>query len=162
MSFTHTTAIAAHPDTVFGIVTDISGLPSWNAAMTAVVDQPERLEVGAEWVVEFHALGQTWRSRSVLEELDVAARRFTYRSGTDDGNPSYARWTWVVEQDGRGSRVTVQWSLHPVTFWRRVLLVRIRGRQLARREVPTSLAALAAAATAATDPLAVPPHAGNG
>lgn len=60
--------------------------------MTAVVEQPSHLEAAAEWVVEFRALGQRWRSRSTAEELDVAARRFAYRSGTDDGNPSYARW----------------------------------------------------------------------
>jgi hypothetical protein len=42
--------------------------------------------------------------------------------------------------------------LRPVTFWRRVLLGRIRARQLARTEVPTSLAALAAAAAAVAMP----------
>ena len=130
-------------DAVFATLTDISRLPEWNAAMTAVIEQPERLEAGAEWMVEFHALGQTWRSRSVVEELDPAGRRFVYRSGTDDGNPSYARWTWVVTDDDRGARVTVMWQLRPVTFWRRILLVRIRAQQLARSEVPASLAALA-------------------
>jgi hypothetical protein len=40
----------------------------------------------------------------------------------------------------------VPWELHPATFWRRVLLVRIRARQLARNEIPASLAALARAA----------------
>ena len=142
------TVVPATADVVFRTLTDITRLPEWNAAMTSVVEQPERLAVGSEWLVEFHALGQTWRSRSVVEELDPASRRFTYRSGTDDGNPSYARWRWEVADDGAGSRVTVTWELHPVTFWRRVLLARIRARQLARSEVPSSLAALARAATA--------------
>lgn len=132
------------PDAVFATLTDIARLPAWNAAMTTVVDQPDRLEVGADWVVEFRALGQRWRSRSTVEDLDVVARRFAYRSGTDDGNPSYARWVWDVAHDPAGSRVTVSWSLHPATFWRRILLARIRGRQLARTEIPASLAALAA------------------
>jgi uncharacterized protein YndB with AHSA1/START domain len=140
--------IPAAPDAVFTVLTDIAALPSWNAAMVAVVDQPAKLDVGAEWVVEFHALGQTWRSRSRLEELDRTGRRFAYRSGTDDGNPSFARWAWEVTDDRVGSRVTVTWELHPATFWRRVLLVRIRARQLARTEIPTSLAALAAAVIA--------------
>jgi hypothetical protein len=39
----------------------------------------------------------------------------------------------------------VTWELHPATFWRRVLLVRIRARQLSRTEIPASLAALARA-----------------
>lgn len=134
----------ASPDELFRTLTDMAGLPSWNAAMTSVVSSPPDLQLGAEWVVEFHALGQTWRSRSRIEELDVAGRRFAYRSGTDDSNPSYARWGWDVADDPAGSRVTVTWELHPVTFWRRVLLSRIRARQLAKGEVPASLVALAA------------------
>lgn len=139
--------VPASPDAVFHTLTDIAGLPAWNAAMTSVIDEPATLEVGAEWVVEFRALGQSWRSRSTVEQLDGAGRRFAYRSRTDDGNPSYARWDWVVADDPAGSLVTVTWDLHPATFWRRVLLARIRARQLARTELPTSLAALAAATT---------------
>lgn len=139
--------VRASPDAVFRTLTDIAGLPAWNTRMTSVVDQPSSLEVGAEWVVEFHALGQTWRSRSTVEELDVTKRRFAYRSRTDDGNPSHVTWTWEVADDPGGSRVAVTWDLHPVTFWRRVLLSRIRSRQLARTEVPASIAALAAAST---------------
>jgi uncharacterized protein YndB with AHSA1/START domain len=137
--------VPAHPDAVFATLTDIARLPEWNAAMTSVVGQPDALAVGAEWVVEFRVLGRTWHSRSTVEEIDVGGRRFAYRSRTDDGNPSYARWAWAVTEDPAGSRVTVTWSLHPVTFWRRVLLVRLRGRQLARTELPASLAALASA-----------------
>jgi uncharacterized protein YndB with AHSA1/START domain len=142
----------ANPDAVFRTVTDIAGLPSWNARMTSVIDQPVALEVGAEWVVEFHVLGRTWRSRSTVDELEVAGRRFAYRSRTDDGNPFEAQWAWEVTDDLAGSRVTVTWSLHPVTFWRRVLLGRIRARQLAHTEVPTSLTALTAATMRAGTP----------
>ena len=142
--------VAADPDTVFATLTDIGRLPSWNQNMTSVIEQPPELEVGTEWVVEFHALGQTWRSRSTVEELDIASRRFAYRSRTDDGNPSYARWTWEVAVDPAGSRVSVTWDLHPATFWRRVLLGRIRARQLARTELPASLAALGSASKDAT------------
>lgn len=145
------TAVAAPPSSVFDVLTDLDRLPSWNARMTRVVSKPSALTPGAEWVVEFHALGQTWHSRSVLDELDRDALRFAYRSGTDDGNPSRATWRWDVAADGDGSRVTVAWELRPVTFWRRLLLGRVRARQLARQEVPASLAALAAyvASTAA-------------
>jgi uncharacterized protein YndB with AHSA1/START domain len=141
--------VSADPDTVFRTLTDIDRLPSWNPVMTSVVERPEVLDAGAEWVVEFRALGQTWHSRSTVEELDIASRRFAYRSRTDDGNPSEARWTWEVTDDPGGSCVTVTWKLQPATFWRRVLLVRIRARQLTRTEVPASLDALATV-TAAT------------
>jgi len=153
MTATSASAIMpANPAAVFRTLTDIAGLPAWNARMTSVIDQPAALEVGAEWVVEFHVLGRTWRSRSTVDELDVASRRFAYRSRTDDGNPSEARWTWEVTDDPAGSRVKVTWSLHPATFCRRVLLGRIRGRQLANTEVPTSLTALAAATIRAGTP----------
>ena len=142
--------VSASPGAVLAILTDIGRLPSWNESMTSVIDEPPVLEVGAEWVVEFHVLGRTWRSRSTVEELDIASRRFAYRSRTDDGNPSDARWTWEVAEDPAGSRVSVTWELHPVTFWRRVLLGRIRAWQLARTELPASLAALAAASEGAT------------
>jgi hypothetical protein len=67
---------------------------------------------------------------------------FAYRSGADDGNPSYAIWRWQVDPlEQGGSLVTVSWDLHPATFWRRALLARIRARQL-RREVPASIVAL--------------------
>ena len=140
--------LSAGGDAVFSTLTDIAGLPTWNAAMTRVIDHPAKLEVGREWVVEFHVLGQTWQSRSIVEELDLAGRRFAYRAGTDDGNPSWALWAWEVADDPGGSRVTVRWELHPATFWRRVLLARVRARQLAHREIPASLAALAEVAAA--------------
>lgn len=133
------TIIDAPCAAVFGRITDVAGLPMWNAAMTRVCERPDVLEAGTEWVVEFHALGRTWRSRSRCEDIDAAKGRFAYRSGTDDGNPSYADWRWTVTPAGTGSRVEVSWDLHPLTFWRRALLVRIRAQQLAKREVSKSL-----------------------
>jgi len=134
--------IVAAPDVVFGALTDVSQLPRWNQRMTDVVEAPAAMEPGAQWVVAFRVLGRGWHSRSTLEVLDASARRFAYRSGTDDGNPSYAEWEWTVSDDPAGSRVRVQWTLHPMTIWRRTLLVRMRAAQLARTELPQSLTAL--------------------
>ena len=133
--------VAASPDAVFTTLTDVDRLPSWNQRMTRV-ERPAVLEGGAEWVVEFRVFGRSWHSRSTLDDLDAGSRRFAYRSRTDDGNPSEASWTWTVADDPAGSRVTVEWSLRPVTFWRRMLLVHLRARQLAHTAVPASLAAL--------------------
>ena len=138
--------VAAAPEAVMRTLTTIGGLPSWNGRMTRVVEQPAALQPGAEWVVAFRVFGLSWHSRSVVDEIDLDGGRFAYRSRTDDGNPSEATWAWEVDADPAGSRVTVSWTLRPVTFWRRVLLGRIRARQLASSEVPTSLAALATAA----------------
>lgn len=145
----HATAsrvVAVTPDDAFDTITDIARLPDWNDAIVSVLERPDQLDVGAQWVVGMHALGQSWHSRSTVEVSDPTGRCFAYRSATDDGNPSYALWTWVVADHADGALVTVACELHPRTFWRRVLLVRIRARQLARSELPDSLAALEAAA----------------
>ncbi len=128
----------ASADDVFSVVTDVSRLPEWNSAITAVIEQPNPLKPGAEWTVEMRALGQRWHSRSVVEALDPTGRCFAYKSVTDDGNPSYALWTWLVADHMNGSHVTVACELHPLTFWRRALLVRIRSRQLAHTELSDS------------------------
>ena len=147
--FSDTTRLRAKHAALFSLRTRYEGVvdpavPRGRATIRA--ERPDdALYLEAEWVVEFRALGQKWRSRSTVEELDAAHRRFVYRSRTDDGNPSYGRWTWEVAVDPAGSRVTVTSELHPVTFWRRVHLGRIRARQLARTELPASLAALASA-----------------
>lgn len=134
--------IDASADEVFRFITDLSRLPEWNTAITAVIDRPDRIKVGDQWIVEMSALGQRWHSRSEVEVFDQIDRCFAYRSATDDGNPSYALWTWVVVEHAEGAVVTVAGELHPRTFWRRALLVHIRSRQLARTELPESLAAL--------------------
>lgn len=138
--------LSAMPDEVFIRISEIHRLPDWNAAIATIVEQPGQLVVGAQWVVEMHALGQTWHSRSVAETIDPVGRVFAYRSVTDDGNPSYALWTWVVTDHEDGALVTVACELHPRTFWRRVLLVHVRSRQLAHTELTRSLATLEAVA----------------
>jgi uncharacterized protein YndB with AHSA1/START domain len=141
------TVIDADADAVFGLLTTPARLPEWNGAIARVVDAPEHLTNGAQWLVEFKAMGQSWRSRSTVLEVDSAGHNFVYRSQTDDGNPSYADWSWHVADAPGGCEVTVSYALHPATFWRRVLLVKIRARQLRRRELPSSLQALASLAT---------------
>lgn len=135
---------SAHdPEAVVDVLLDLDALPEWNAALRRVVERPDVLRPGASWVVEVQALGQSWRSRSTAEEVDRAGGRLTYVSRTDDGNPSWGRWSWhVTPRAGGGSDVVVTWELHPRTFWRRVLLARVRDLALRRREVPASLAAL--------------------
>lgn len=134
--------LAADADAVFASITDLARLPKWNDRMTRVIELPDRLEPGAEWVVEFKVFERKWRSRSRVHSVDLGTRSFAYRTQTDDGNPSVSEWRWDVEPTAAGSRVTVAWNLHPATFWRRLLFARIRARQLARTEVPASLAAL--------------------
>jgi uncharacterized protein YndB with AHSA1/START domain len=147
--------VAADPDVAFALLTDVDRLAEWNDIITRVLRRPAELVPGAEWAVEMHSMGQTWASRSRVESIDVAGRRFSYRSGTDDDNPSHTIWHWSVDPHPGGALVTVRWDLHPRTFWRRYLIVHVRRRALAR-EVPTSLQALARAARQAARPGVLP------
>lgn len=142
--------LSADPDALFETLVNPQRLPEWNKAITRVIETPAALAPGDEWVVEMSALAQRWPSRSQVEVLDRSTRHFQYTSQSDDGNPSYATWSWVVSESSSGSRVTVSWQLNPRTFWRRALLVRLRHHQLMKTEVPTSLAALGAAVSGPT------------
>jgi uncharacterized protein YndB with AHSA1/START domain len=137
--------VPAAPERVFSLVTDPSKLPSWNRAITELIESPAILEPGSVWKVRIHALGRSWVSKSQVSTLDPVAGQFAYRSQSDDGNPSYADWDWQVEADDDGSRVTVGVDLNPATFWRKHLLVHLR-RPALRKEITESLNALGVAA----------------
>lgn len=139
MTITANRTIEADADAVFALITDPHRLDLWNTIVRSTVEAPDELVPGSKWVIELAALGQTWLSRSTVIAIDRATRRFVYRSATDDGNPSHAEWTWTVTPSGTGCVVAVTADLHPATFWRRVLLVKIRARQLRRSELPHSL-----------------------
>jgi len=142
---TATAHVEATPDAIFDLITDIDRLPDWNAAIESVAERPPVIDAGAEWVVVVHpAKLPRWKSRSRVEELDRSRFRFAYRTQTDDGNPSYALWTWQIAADDDGAQVTVSWDVYPKTLGRRVMAPRIRAPQL-RREVPMSLAAIGTA-----------------
>jgi uncharacterized protein YndB with AHSA1/START domain len=140
---TATAFVDATPETVFDFITDINQLPAWNAAVERVVEAPESLSYGSEWVVVMHPAGlPRWNSRSRLDAIDRDALRFAYRSYSDDGNASYVQWTWqIVAVDG-GAQVTAMWDGHPLTFWRRVVLAPFLRRPQLSKEVPASLDAI--------------------
>jgi len=148
---TATQFVAAPPEAVFALITALERLPEWNRAIVRVIDTPDQLRPGAEWVVELAALGQSWRSRASVVDYELGTRHFAYRSRTDDGNSSYADWSWTLAEAPGGCDVTVSFALHPATFWRRVLLAKIRAWQLRRRELPASLNALALLAATVHD-----------
>ena len=148
MAITAQRAIDAEADRVFELITDPRQLHTWNQLVRQTVDAPGEMTAGAQWIVEMHAMGQTWRSISPVTAIDRAAREFAYRSGTDDGNPSYADWKWHITPAQAGCIVAVAADFHPATFWRRVLIAKMLARQL-QRELPDSLDRLAKAVATA-------------
>jgi uncharacterized protein YndB with AHSA1/START domain len=141
----HATAssrVTAPPDAVFRLITDVDRLPEWNRAIERVVERASELAPGTEWTVKMHpSRGMTWQSRSRVEEIDMDARRFTYRTWNADGNPSYTDWKWEVVQLDSLAQVTVSWDVYLKTLDRKLLAGPIRQRQL-RKEVAASLVAL--------------------
>jgi uncharacterized protein YndB with AHSA1/START domain len=140
--------VSAPADVVFATVTDLRRLPTWNRRILRVVDMPPELVAGADWVVEIRLMGKRFKSRSTVLELDPLERRFVHRSKPDDDNPSSTVWTWHVEPEGEGSRLTVSWHLQPLTPSRRLLAAPMRARQIPRDDMPASLAALVTACEA--------------
>jgi uncharacterized protein YndB with AHSA1/START domain len=130
------------PERVFDRLVDVANLPGWNDAITEVVELPNAMTPGTVWKVRVSALGRSWVSKSTVEILDASNRRFAYRSQSDDGNPSYADWEWQVHTEGTGSKVAVTVDLHPETFWRKHLLIKVRRPSL-RNEMRDSIAHLA-------------------
>ena len=136
-----TERLSVSADDVFDLISSVDRLPEWNEHIHHVVKAPSGpTRVGDEWIVEIRAMASRWNSRSRIEAADRDARRFALRSQTDDGNPSYAIWEWLMKPAGDETDVTVSWQLHPKTFVRRFLLARIRHRQL-KEEVRGSLRA---------------------
>jgi uncharacterized protein YndB with AHSA1/START domain len=135
--------VEAAPQVVFDLITDVSRLPEWNAAIEAVLERPPALAEGVEWAIKMHPPRvPSWGSISRVEELDRRHFRFAYRTRNADGNPSYVNWAWEVVGAGTGAQVTVTWDCYLKTADRRFLAGPLRKRQLAR-EVPNSLAAMA-------------------
>jgi uncharacterized protein YndB with AHSA1/START domain len=143
MSTSATALIRATPDEVFALLTDVDRLPSWNTELVEVLERPQRLLPGTEFVVRMHAAGMTWPSRTRVLEVDPSRRHLVYRSVSDDGNPSFTIWTWDIAPHPSGAEVTVAWDPNPRTLLRRCFVVHWRKRCL-RRQVPRSLQALAA------------------
>jgi len=134
--------IEAEPTAVFAALTDVDRLPEWNKRIANILEPPPGpLAPGVEWVLKMSVPPATWPSRARVVSYDPDRLEFEHISNSDDGNPSYAVWKWLVVPVPRGARVVVEWAVHPKTFWRRLLFARLRRKQLAE-EVPASLAAL--------------------
>src|SRR6266567_3461148 len=119
--------LTAAADAVFATLVDIDRLPEWNARVHHVIENPASPVVeGTEWVVQMRASGGRWPSRSRALVVDPAARRLEHESRSDDGNPTFALWSWHVTPVDAGSELTVTWAAYPRTWGRRLLAARIR------------------------------------
>lgn len=139
---TETVQLSASAPDVFDLLVDVDRLPEWNAHVHHVIKWPKGpLAEGVEWVIQMRAMGGRWPSRTRALIVDRAALSFEHRSCSDDGNPSYALWSWRVSPGEHGSTLTVTWAAYPRSFWRKLLFARVR-RPLLAAEVRASLAGM--------------------
>jgi hypothetical protein len=97
---------------------------------------------GTTRVVELRVMGLHRASQARVTAIDAQQYRFEHTS-RNDGNASFTLRTWQVKPLGTNrSEVQVSWSGNPRSFWRRLLIARVRRPQLAD-EVQVSLAVLA-------------------
>jgi Polyketide cyclase / dehydrase and lipid transport len=137
-----TIELSRTPSEVFDLLVDVEQLPGWNAHVHHVITPPDRpLAEGVEWVIQMRAMGTKWPSRARALTVDRAGMHFEHRSCSDDGNPTYGLWSWQVVPTPGGCQLTVSWTVHPRSFWRKLLLARLRRPVLAD-EVRASLAGL--------------------
>jgi hypothetical protein len=137
-----TVHLTAPASAVYDLLIDVDRLPEWNAHVDHVIERPgQPLGPGVDWVIQMRAMGTKWPSRATALTVDPVALSFEHRSCSDDGNPSYALWSWQVVPATGGSILTVAWAVHPRSFWRKLLLARARRPVLAA-EVKASLAGL--------------------
>ena len=138
------TRLTAAADALFAALVDVDRLPEWNARIHHVIEGPAPASPeaeGTEWVVQMRASGGRWPSRSRALVVNPVAHRFKYETHTDDGNPSFALWSWQVTPVDAGCELMMTWAVYPRTWGRRLLGARIRRPALIN-EVRTSLAGL--------------------
>ena len=145
------TVVDAPAADVFDLITDIDRLPEWNAEIPRVVERPAALVPEAQWVVEIHAMHTRWNSRSQVVDVDRVRGIFRYRSRSDDGNPSYADWTWEVTEGPEGTTVHVSVEGRPRTFLRKHFFSHVRPRGL-QKAMEQSLRALRTRVQNPTEP----------
>src|SRR5258708_6317990 len=132
-----TARVGAHPQAVLDLICGLGRLPAWNTAIEQIIEQPAALAKGAEWVAVMHPRRMPpWKSRSRIGEIDRDRLRFSYTSRNEDGNPSYAVWSWeVASADDGATDVTVRWDVYLKTIYPKLIPPPIPPPALAR-EVP--------------------------
>jgi uncharacterized protein YndB with AHSA1/START domain len=89
--------LAAAPDRVWALVSDFANTPKWRSDVKSIVMEPSNLrftESSSMGDVTFEILTQEPPARQVVKVVD-------------DNQPFGGTWTWQIDPNGSGSRVTI-------------------------------------------------------
>ena len=94
------TTVAAPPDRVWELLTDLSRMPDWSPELLRMVPLKRGgLRVGQWYLGLNRRKAVVWPTRSVVAVLEPG------RSLAWDTRSSGARWVWELKPDGDGTRV---------------------------------------------------------
>jgi uncharacterized protein YndB with AHSA1/START domain len=92
--------IAAPPDKVWSLVTDVSRMPDWSPELVRMLPLKSGGLRRGQWYLGINRRkGVVWPTRNVVAVLEPG------RSVAWDTTSSGARWIWEVEPSGEGTRV---------------------------------------------------------
>ena len=94
------TVVAAPPDRVWAVLTDLSRMPEWSPELLRMLAlKPGGLRVGQWYLGINRRKAVVWPTRSVVAVLEPR------RSLAWDTKSSGARWVWELSPEGEGTRV---------------------------------------------------------
>ena len=105
------THIAATPEAVYGLITDLSRMGEWSPETTKATWVGDA--TGPVAGAKFKGTNKLWLFRwSTTPTVEVAepGREFTFVTTNKDGSTKYTRWSYVLTPAGDGTDVTESWD----------------------------------------------------
>ena len=108
-SHSESIVVAASPDTLYDLVTDISRVGEWSPACRACwwADDATGPEVGARFHGRNEGQGRTWETVSTVVTADPG-REFGWIVGQ-----GYVHWSYTLEPVEGATRLTESWEFRP-------------------------------------------------
>lgn len=108
-SYQESVSVAATPEAVYALVSDITRMGEWSPVCTAGWwdDEADAGQVGAWFTGRNQLADRTWETRSQVVAADPD-REFAWIVGG-----TFVRWGFTLEPDGDNTRLTQGWEFLP-------------------------------------------------
>lgn len=110
-SGTATTQIAAPPDKVYALITDLSRMGEWSPETVKAewIDGATGPAIGAKFKGSNKLGFFRWSTKPTVEVAD-AGREFAFVTANKSGSKKYTRWSYKLTPSGDGTDVTESWE----------------------------------------------------